>query len=96
MVKEPEPAPKKPRIVKALEVQEPGSDPLAILEQQLAKVHTDKVTVSTALLRSLIRTQKMKQNQCRDISGQLEAIKSIDQEAESSDSSKITTGGTKE
>ncbi|MGK5083812.1 hypothetical protein WDW37_10960 [Bdellovibrionota bacterium FG-1] len=53
-------------------------DPLSTLEQELSKIHSDRVTVSTSLLRNLVRNQKIQQNQCKNISGQLEAIKNVD------------------
>jgi hypothetical protein len=55
-------------------------DPLTALEQELTKVHSDRVIVSSALLRSLVRNERLQQNQCKHISGQLEAIKNIDLE----------------
>jgi hypothetical protein len=55
-------------------------DPLTSLEQELTKVHSDRVIVSTALLKSLVKNERLQQNQCKNISGQLEAIKNIDLE----------------
>jgi hypothetical protein len=55
-------------------------DPLTSLEQELTKVHSDRVIVSTALLKSLVKNERLQQTQCKNISGQLEAIKNIDLE----------------
>lgn len=55
-------------------------DPLTSLEQELTKVHSDRVIVSTALLKSLVKNERLQQNQCKNISGQLEAIKNVDLE----------------
>lgn len=55
-------------------------DPLTSLEQELTKVHSERVIVSTALLKSLVKNERLQQNQCKNISGQLEAIKNIDLE----------------
>jgi hypothetical protein len=55
-----------------------STDPLGTLEEGLSKVHSDRVTVSTALLKSLVRNQRIQQTQCKNISGQLEALKNID------------------
>ena len=56
------------------------SDPLTALEQELTKVHAERVIVTAALLRSLVKNERLRQNQCKNISGQLEAIKSVDLE----------------
>ena len=55
-------------------------DPLGTLEQELARVQSDRVMVSTALLKSLVRNERVQQTQCKHISGQLEALKNIDLE----------------
>lgn len=55
-------------------------DPLTSLEQELTKVHSDRVIVSTALLRSLVKNERLQRTHCKNISGQLEAIKNIDLE----------------
>jgi hypothetical protein len=57
-----------------------SGDPLTALEQELTKVHSERVIVSTALLKSLVKNERLHQNQCKNISGQLEAIKNIDLE----------------
>jgi hypothetical protein len=56
------------------------ADPLTALEQELTKVHSDRVTVSTALLKSLVKNERRARTHCQNISGQLEAIKNIDLE----------------
>ena len=62
-----------------------ATDPLTSLEQELTKVHSERVVVSTALLKSLVKNERVQQTQCKYISGQLEAIKNIDlEEAEES------------
>ena len=48
------------------------------LEDQLVSVHSEKVTLPAEVLRSLIRNEKGRRSQLRDLSGQLEAIKNID------------------
>jgi hypothetical protein len=61
----------------------PNDDPLNNLEQQLAKSHSDRITLPTSLLRKLLRSERIQQNQCKVVTGQLEAIKNVDlQEAE--------------
>jgi hypothetical protein len=57
---------------------DPHADPLKSLESELSTVQSDRVIVSTALLRSLVRNERTQQNQCKNISGQLEALKNID------------------
>jgi hypothetical protein len=57
---------------------DPKTDPLTSLEQELTKVHSDRVIVSTALLKSLVKNERLQQTQCKNISGQLEAIKNVD------------------
>lgn len=60
---------------------EPHSgDPLTSLEHELTRVHSDRVIVSTALLKSLVKNERLHQTQCKSISGQLEAIKNVDLE----------------
>ena len=54
------------------------TNPLGTLEHALAKVKSDRVTVSTSLLKSLVRNQRLQQSQCKNLSGQLEALKNID------------------
>jgi hypothetical protein len=56
------------------------ADPLGTLEQELARVQSDRVIVSTALLRSLVKNGRVQQTQCKNISGPLEALKNIDLE----------------
>ncbi len=56
------------------------SDPLTALEQELTQVHSDRVIVSTALLRSLVKNERLQRTHCKNVSGQLEAIKNIDLE----------------
>lgn len=53
-------------------------DPLGTLESALASVKSDRVTVSTALLKSLVKNQRLQESQCKSISGQLEALKNVD------------------
>jgi hypothetical protein len=55
-------------------------DPLTSLEQELTKVHSDRVVVSTALLKSLVKNERLRRTHCKNVSGQLEAIKNIDLE----------------
>lgn len=55
-------------------------DPLTSLEQELTKVHSERVIVSTALLKSLVKNERVQRTHCKNISGQLEAIKNIDLE----------------
>jgi hypothetical protein len=55
-----------------------GSSHLKVLEQELATVRSDRVVVSTALLRTLVRNGRIQQDQCKNISGQLEALKNVD------------------
>jgi hypothetical protein len=55
-------------------------DPLTALEQELTKVHSERVIVSTALLKSLVKNERVQRTTCKNISGQLEAIKNIDLE----------------
>jgi hypothetical protein len=55
-------------------------DPLGAIEQELSRVQSDRVVVSTALLKSLVRNERIQQTQCKNISGQLEALKNIDLE----------------
>ncbi len=56
------------------------ADPLRTLEGALGSVHSDRVIVSTDLLRSLVRNGRIQQSQCKNISGQLEALKNVDLE----------------
>ncbi len=58
---------------------EPHSgDPLTSLEHELTQVHSERVIVSAALLKSLVKNERLHQTQCKTLSGQLEAIKNID------------------
>jgi hypothetical protein len=54
------------------------SSSLDDLSEQLSQVKGSQVTVSTRALKSLLMNQKTLQNQCRSLSTQLEALKSLD------------------
>ena len=56
----------------------PNEDLFAELDQLLAKSRSERVTVPTALLKSLVRNGRIKQTQCKSTSEQLEAIKNVD------------------
>ncbi len=63
---------------KVIQVSE--SDPIRSLERQLPQLKGDRVVIPTALLRTLMATQKLTDGQCKDLSVQLEALKNIDLE----------------
>jgi PBP1b-binding outer membrane lipoprotein LpoB len=50
------------------------------ISKELSQIKTSQVTVSTKSLKSLIVNQKTLQNECRNLSSQLEALKSLDVE----------------
>lgn len=68
------PPPPKPRTV-SLNIKNASIDELS---NQLSQVKSSQVTVSTRALKALIMNQKTLQNQCHNLSQQLEAIKSLD------------------
>lgn len=76
----PSPTPIKRSSDQVIKADPASADPLTSLEHELTKVHSERVIVSTALLKSLVKNERLQQNQCRNISGQLEAIKNIDLE----------------
>ncbi|MGZ3698319.1 MAG: hypothetical protein ACXWPM_02175 [Bdellovibrionota bacterium] len=53
------------------------------LEEELARVRTSQVVVPTDVLRRLLKNERLLRDQCKDISVQLEAIKSLDVKSES-------------
>jgi len=56
------------------------SSSLDDLSEQLSQVKSSQVTVSTRALKSILMNQRTLQNQCRTLSTQLEALKSLDVE----------------
>jgi hypothetical protein len=56
------------------------SSTLNELTDQLSQMKSSQVTVSTRSLKALIMNQQTLQNQCRSLSTQLEALKTLDVE----------------
>jgi type II secretory pathway component GspD/PulD (secretin) len=73
---QPAPAPSHPKSV-TLNLK---SSTLDELTDQLSQMKSTQVTVSTRSLKALIVNQQTLQNQCRSLSTQLEALKSLDVE----------------
>jgi hypothetical protein len=53
---------------------------IAELSKQLSQIHSEQVILSTAALKTLLLNEKTFQNQCKNISSQLEALKTLDLE----------------
>ena len=56
------------------------TDSARVLEHQLESVKSEKVVISTSMLRSLIQSKKPQKNQCQSLNAQLRALKTIDLE----------------
>lgn len=54
---------------------------IAALDKELGNVKSGRVVISTRLLRTIVANELIYQKHCKDVSGQLEAIKNVDIES---------------